>query len=259
MSEDTTFAPSETEEAPPFTQRPGILTFTNKPSALKGTPKLQIERQRGSTPLKFICLSHEALVAEVHFYRRSIPHIEPREHCQGCQALRRKQEEAHVIGWNPKTGQIAVYVITAGAALTLELYFTHHNTLRGAEIQLSRAAGKAKAPQLMAIRRSDVTPNNLPATPNLEAALTHIWGLSPDIIKKHVQLHTQAILQIGQEPLHVPFDAAAQAAADHARHTNAPQPGLQPANTKTDMRSIMNDLLNKRSAQTSLPPNNGHH
>ena len=234
------------EDTPRNDNEPTI-TFTNRPVTDDGSPRLPAVRQKGIQHVAFISLSRTLTVAPVHYAARTLPHVDPASLCEGCQLKRRITEEGHLIGWNPRNGQISIYIMTKGAVAAVELYIQQHGDLRGAEIELYRSTGKATAPQRMNIRRTDRPLGTLPACPDIDAALRNLWGTHPDI-KTRVKTFEHEVIHAAGAAEPIPFAAAApEAAAAVNRLSNAWNADAE------------NEKNNGHGNNRSVPKTNGRH
>lgn len=156
------------------------FSWSRRPAESTDRPSTPIYRIKRGQSLQAVVISHDVLGANIHFLRCTIPHIDPPDKCEGCQAGRTIRWEGYIAVWDPRSNAVGIVPLNPTAAETIDAYYEQHGTLKGAELHASRPSAKNNARVNVTLRRSDHAVNTLPQAPDIEKVLMHVWGLNED-------------------------------------------------------------------------------
>jgi len=172
--------------------------WTNAPPSDTSGPALRIVRTPTSGSVAGCITSPDLVGCATHYYQhRTIPCEPP--NCPAC---------ADGIGWRwhgwvaailASTNEHIIFEFTATASDYLRRYRDTYNTLRGCIFVASRINARPNGRVIIKTKAHDPTKIQLPAAPDLAAALAHIWGLPPEQTKCNGRSRSAGSIKIDRQ------------------------------------------------------------
>lgn len=157
------------------------LKFNNAPPGIDSEPKWSVHRVKKGKALKVLCLSHALIGHDLHYTGgRSRPHFEL--DCEHCAAGHRDVRwYGYLATCNLDLSAPTLLEVTKMGAVCVDRYVRSYGSLRGCELIVSRKADKKNGEQHVVIKQGKMSPDVIPAAPNVVRMLMRMWGV-PDTI-----------------------------------------------------------------------------
>lgn len=164
--------------------------WTNEPTFHDDTPSYQLLRCQPATTLRATILSDHVAGTQIHYWKgRTTPCNQTA--CDACKAGHRPRWKAYLYIISRKTQRIAIIEFTERCMQEVALYLQTHNTLRGANLTLSRTGNRPNSPLHLELSEPTCDPTKLPTPDGLTEVLDRMWEL-------HTPTHRQTTLSIAE-------------------------------------------------------------
>jgi len=153
----------------------------------------RIVRVPASGDLKGIVTTPDIVGCNTHYVgHRTIP-CEGPDACKAC-------AEGHSWRWHAYVGLLltttlehTILELTAAASDPLRTYYDLHNTVRACRITAKRPSGRLNGRIVLACQATDELRVRLPAPPNIQKILSHLWGIKYDAPEKAILARPPAV------------------------------------------------------------------
>lgn len=136
----------------------------------------QLTRTPADAPLRALITCEHLFLCPTHFWGgRTVPCESPA--CPACDAGSPLRMHCYVSALLAKTREHIIFECTAIAAVPLDEWYQHHQTLRGCQITAARPKRRRNAKVEITCQPFDLTKITLPPAPDIPKIMATIWQL----------------------------------------------------------------------------------
>lgn len=138
--------------------------------------KLLVYSAKPGYPVNAVIVCPSLVGCLVHFFdKRTRPHIEPRENCEGCQRRCDTRWKGYLGCWDRGKGRLCFAEVTKEAYERCNGFQDYKDKLRGMCINLTRNGESRNAKVTARLSLYAGKPDELPPPFDLQRALEHLW------------------------------------------------------------------------------------
>lgn len=171
-------------------------SHSNMPRGEIGNLTWKIVRAPAAGELKLVCYSHDMLWLDTHFYLgRTGPHRNV--NCLACKFKAPIRDKGYLLCQDGKTGNNVIFEFTPPAYQALKDAHVKYESLRGAQLLVTRAGKKGNSRVVVEVKGSIKLPADACPAMSVWPMLAKIWclGQRPD-----QGLPPDDDIEIGEEP-----------------------------------------------------------
>jgi len=161
--------------------------FSNKVPDDASSAPFDLKRTPTAGQVTGYVTSHDLLTCRTHFANNRTSPCESPDYCKLCEEGFAWRTHVYLSLVDFRTFEHFLFETTAKASAPLALYRQFNGSLRGCAIRATRPSGMPNGRIRIETKQSDPNKLRLPAPPNIEKLMCHIWNI-PYEEKTHARI-----------------------------------------------------------------------